>query len=118
MKINPSSVQIDIKAISKQTAATNSAAQRANKATAAFQQAPKSQKTKAGMQMTEAMKSAESSKRSGINQRLNSVKNTTAQLNQKTAENGKAANIMMAKAISPKGAMSTEQLGRFIDRYS
>lgn len=119
MKLDPSPTQININSISKQTAAFNRAAQTSNRATSAFNQAPKSQKTKATLQRTETLKSSESTKRATFNNRMETLKATTAKLNQQTRENGKNANKIMAQAISPPGSqLSPQQLGRFIDKFA
>lgn len=119
MKLDPSAPSINIKSISRQTESFNQSAKMRNQANTAFYKASGEQKPAATIQLNQAKKSAESRHMATYNQRINTVKETTAKLNQVTKEKGTEANVMMAKVISPPGSkLQPQQLGRFIDQYA
>ncbi|GAB4283096.1 MAG: hypothetical protein Kow0029_29030 [Candidatus Rifleibacteriota bacterium] len=119
MKIDPSVTQINVNSIGNSTAALNKAAQQSNQAASSLNQAPASKRPQAVRQLNEARKSAESIKRAAFNNRMQTIKATTAKISRQTRENSKEANVLMAKVISPPGSkLPPQQLGQFLDKYA
>lgn len=119
MKLNPAAPTINVKSISRQTEAQNKSSKNLNQANKAFYSADLEKKAEATRQLSQAKSSAGAQKLATYNQRLENIKATTAQLNQKTRESGTEANVLMAKVISPPGSkLQPSQLGKFIDHYA
>lgn len=119
MQIDPSTPSINIKSISQLFQTQSEAGRMRNQATSALQKSSNSEKPQASRQVQQAVNNAVKAERDSYNQRVQTVKNTTAQVNEKTKQIGLEANILMAKAISPPGSkMHPQQLGQFIDKFA